>query len=83
VAGAQSLVEETDLLPSDAIKLGNVTNEIQATCNGSTLTLTVNGTEIASVQDTTFTSGDVGLMAGTFDVLGADIHFDNFVVRKP
>ncbi len=83
VGGTQSLVEETDLLPSDAIKQGNVTNQIQATCNGSSLRLVVNGTQIVEVQDTTFTAGDVGLMAGTFDEIGADIHFDNFVVRKP
>jgi hypothetical protein len=35
------------------------------------------------VQDDTFASGDVGLLAGTYDEIGTDIHFDNFVVRAP
>jgi hypothetical protein len=33
--------------------------------------------------DSNFSSGDVGLMAGTFDTGGAQIAFDNFVVSKP
>lgn len=59
------------------------TNRIVASCIGSTLTLSVNGTQLLSVQDSSLTSGDVGLIAGTFDEPGADILFDNFVVRKP
>jgi hypothetical protein len=35
------------------------------------------------VSDSDFASGDVGLLAGTYDEVGTDIHFDNFVVRKP
>ena len=35
------------------------------------------------MQDETFTTGDVGLIAGTFDAAGTDIRFDNFVVSKP
>jgi hypothetical protein len=34
-------------------------------------------------EDSTLTSGDVGLMAGTFSNPGTDILFDNFVVRQP
>ena len=83
VDGTQELIGETDLLPSDAIKLGNVTNQIQAKCVGSNLTLSINGEQIASFDDTTFTSGDVGLFAGTFSEPGTDIHFDNFKVTKP
>lgn len=83
VAGEQVLIGEEELMPSDAIKLGNVTNTIQADCVGSTLTLYANGAQLTSVQDSSFTSGDVGLLAGTFDEPGTDIHFDNFVVRQP
>jgi hypothetical protein len=83
VDGTQELIGETDLLPSDAIKTGNVTNRIQAQCIGRKLTLSVNGEQIASFDDAAFTSGDVGLFAGTFSVAGTDVHFDNFVVKKP
>ena len=83
VDGEQMLIDEEELMPSDAIQLGNVTNTIQADCVGSTLTLYANGTQLTSVEDGTFTSGDVGLLAGTFDESGTDIHFDNFVVRQP
>lgn len=84
VGGSQELIGQDELLPSDAIKQGaEVVNTLRADCVGSTLTLYVNGTQVASVQDATFTTGDVGLMAGTFDTAGTDMLFDNFVVRKP
>jgi hypothetical protein len=34
-------------------------------------------------MDSSFSSGDVGLIAGSFATEGTDIHFDNFVVRQP
>lgn len=83
VDGEQILIGEEELMPSDDIQLGNVTNMIKADCVGSTLALYANGAQLASVQDASFTSGDVGLMAGTFSESGTDIHFDNFVVREP
>jgi hypothetical protein len=81
--GEQLLIGEESMMPDDAIKQGNVTNIIRADCIGSTLTLFVNGTQLVSVQDSSFSSGDAGLLAGTFDTPGTDIHFDNFVVREP
>jgi hypothetical protein len=83
VGGEQLLIGEEELLPSDVIQTGNVTNTIRAECNGPNLTLSANGTQLASASDDTFSSGDVGLLAGTFDASGTDIHFDNFVVRQP
>jgi len=56
---------------------------IKAACVGSQLTLWVNGAKLLTAEDTTFTSGDVGLIAGTFDNGGTDILFDNFVVSRP
>jgi hypothetical protein len=47
------------------------------------LTLYANGTEILSVTDSTFDSGDVGLVAGTGDYIGTDILFDDFLVTQP
>jgi len=72
------------MVPSDKLpKDPHVTYHIKATCIGQVLTLYVNGKKIASTKDGTLTSGDVGLMAGTFDNAGTDILFDNVVVRQP
>jgi len=64
--------------PSDAILQGEATNHIRVSCIGSDLSLSINGREVARVTDTSFTSGDVGLLAGTFANTGVDILFDNF-----
>ena len=40
------------------------------------------GKTVASVDDTTFTTGQVGLFAQSFDQANAEIHFDDFVVTK-
>ncbi len=58
-------------------------NHLAATCQGKTMTFTVNGQPLASFQDGDLTHGDIGLLAGTFDEPGVAIHFDNVVVRKP
>ncbi len=71
------------LQPSDAIRLGSASNHIRADCVGDTLTLTVNGVQLAQVQDTRFPLGDVGLIAGTYATPGTDIRFDDFVVYQP
>ncbi|OGO33911.1 MAG: hypothetical protein A2W35_03725 [Chloroflexi bacterium RBG_16_57_11] len=71
------------LQPSDAIHLGSASNHIRADCVGDTLTLTVNGVQLAQVKDTRFLSGDVGLIAGTYATPGTDIRFDDFVVYQP
>jgi hypothetical protein len=50
---------------------------------GDHLALHVNGELVADVRDGTFTSGDVGLIAGTFEEGGVEIHFDDFLVFEP
>jgi hypothetical protein len=67
----------------EAIKTGSEINAITAGCVGSKLTLTVNGTLITTADDNDLVSGEVGLIAGTYDLPGVDIAFDNFEVRKP
>ncbi len=81
--GTQQLLGADGMNPSDAIYQGQASNRIAAECKGDQLTLWVNGTQLFSTQDTDFTSGDVGLMAGTFDTPGTDISFDNFIVTQP
>jgi hypothetical protein len=82
-SGVQILIGETSMQTSDKIRRGEQINHIRADCVGSTLTLYVNGEKIQSVNDSDFTSGGVGLIAGAFDTPGTDIKFDNFTVLKP
>ena len=79
----QVISTDGELQPFDAIRHGSATNHIQAECFGSLLTLYVNGVMLTSVSDTTLTSGDVGLLASTYDEAGVDILFDNFIVTMP
>jgi hypothetical protein len=79
----QELIGMDAMQPSEAIQQGEATNTIRADCVGSSLSLFVNGQKLDEVQDSEFSSGDVGLIAGSFDTPGTDIHFDNFSVTKP
>lgn len=77
-------VIQMDLMEySSVINQGNNTNHIRADCIGDHLSLYVNGQLLTQSRDSDFSSGDVGLIAGTFDTPGTDILFDNFVVTKP
>jgi len=82
-AGITSLLSSTEMLPHEAILTGNQINRIRADCAGNALSLHVNNVMVTSVNDDDFTSGDVGILAGSFDKPGSDIYFDNFVVYKP
>ncbi|GAB4579645.1 MAG: hypothetical protein Fur0022_23830 [Anaerolineales bacterium] len=77
-----SLTEET-FLPTDYVNQGNALNHLRADCIGNTLTLYINEQLIASYTDSSFSSGDVGIMVGSYNTSGADILFDNFVVYQP
>jgi hypothetical protein len=68
---------------SEAIHTGTQSNRIRLECVGSSLTLYANGTLLRQVQDSSLTSGDVGLYAGTFEEAGTDVLFDNFVITQP
>jgi hypothetical protein len=70
-----------DWAESDVINQGNASNHIRAVCNGSVLELAVNGESLAQISDSTFTEGDVALVAGSFEEDEAtEISFDNLVV---
>lgn len=81
--GEQMLIGMDSLLPSDAIHTGTATNIIRAECVDNRLTLFANGVQLGEATDDSFKDGDVGLVAGTYNDIGVDILFDNFVVRKP
>ncbi|MBN2044111.1 MAG: hypothetical protein JW757_03745 [Anaerolineales bacterium] len=73
----------TDWAQVSAINTGNAANNLRAECIGNQISLYVNGTLAVSVVDSDLTSGDAGLMAGTFEQTSTEVLFDNFVVRKP
>jgi hypothetical protein len=83
VDGEQELVGLENMEYSEAVNQGNNSNKLRADCIGQHLILYINGQELIDVTDSQYSSGDVGLIAGTFDIAGTEIQFDNFVVRKP
>lgn len=83
VNGEQMIIGTENMPESDAIKLGNTTNHLRAECVGNKLSMYANGVKLDEFEDTDFTSGDVGLIAGTYDTPGTEIRFDNFKVLKP
>jgi hypothetical protein len=68
---------------SDIIKMGQEQNHIRAECNGQTLTLIVNGTQLLQTNDADFTEGGIGLIAGTFGDPETEVRFDDLLVLKP
>ena len=58
-------------------------NHIRAWCVGDTLRLDVNGRTLAQVQDSDFLSGEIGMIAGSYDESGVEIQFDHFTVYSP
>lgn len=83
IDGVQELIGLENMDYSDTINQGNSSNKLRADCNGKNLALFINGQKLLDVTDSQYSSGDVGLIAGTFDVPGTEIQFDNFIVRKP
>ena len=75
---AELLYGEMQLANFDA----NV-NHLAASCIGETLALYVNGEFIVSVEDSSLSSGDVGLVVGTYDQPPVTVRFDNFIAYTP
>jgi len=77
------LIGTTSMLESDPVIHGVAVNHLRFDCVGSSLTLYVNGSAVSQQSDADYTTGNVGLVAGTFGTPGTDILFDNFFVYKP
>ena len=82
IGGQTLLLGQTEMQPTEFIQRDAV-NHLRADCIGDTLTFYVNYNQIASVQDTDFANGDVGLLAGAFTEPGVDVLFDHFMVLQP
>ena len=82
--GSNPILTGMDIMErSEAIHQDGQSNHLRADCVGSTLTLYINGEEAISVEDGEFKSGEVGLIASTYEIPDIEILFDNFVVRQP
>jgi hypothetical protein len=68
---------------SPAIRTDRQTNRVLAVCQADELALHVNGELLEMVIDDTYTSGDVGIGAGTGAQGDVRVQFDNFLVTKP
>ncbi len=79
--GTSKYLTAEKMQSTDAVTSG--VNHLRADCVGSTLTFYINGQKVSSATDSTFTSGDVGVMVGTFDEPNVGVTFDNFAVYKP
>jgi hypothetical protein len=65
------------------IRTGDTTNYIRVDCIQQNLSLSVNGKLLTTVTDSDLKEGNVGLIAGTWDIAGTDVLFENFKVERP
>ncbi len=68
--------------PSDAVRQGTAVNHLRVECEGSHFSFLVNNRLLCEVDDQTYASGDIGLVAGTFDEAGVVVHFDDVRVSR-
>jgi hypothetical protein len=78
-----SLIGVEQLKYNDRIKPDQTDYRLRADCVGDTLKLYMDEFLLLKVQDSDFSSGDVGLLAGAYSTPGVDFLFDNFEVRQP
>jgi hypothetical protein len=82
IGGQAILLGQESMLQSELIMAEDM-NHLRADCVGNILTFYVNFTQVASVQDNDFPTGDVGILAGAFNEPDVDVLFQNFVVIQP
>lgn len=66
---------------SDDIPKKAASYRLGADCGDNSLTLYVDGKQIASAKDSTFAKGDVGLFVSTQKTKNVEVRFDDFVVK--
>jgi len=81
--GGPDILDENTLDPNTINPTGPT--HIQGICDGSTLTLVLNGVALMQVDDSTYTSGGAGLIVrtGNSGTGGIDVSFNQFVIRGP
>jgi len=70
---------------STAINLGKATNEYTAICDGTTLSLYINGVKATSFEEHTYAlrKGLVGIGVSAYQVLPVIVEFDKVSISKP
>ncbi len=58
-------------------------HQMTISCIGTELSLFIDGNLMAKVNDSELSTGDVGLISGTYDSVPVVLEFDNFVVYTP
>lgn len=82
-AGDTLLTNDGQWGTSSLIAADALSYRIGADCGNNTLTLYVDGQQIDSVSDSTYTSGNVGVFAWSGEELnGTNVSFDDFVLTK-
>lgn len=71
------------MAPPEIVRRGEEINRVWATCFGEHLSLYANGIILVEAWDSSYTSGDIGLVAGTRDREGIEVIFDNFAAYEP
>ncbi|MFP4394724.1 MAG: family 16 glycoside hydrolase [Anaerolineales bacterium] len=70
----------SDWTASEAVHQGAATNHLEIAAQGANFTFSVNGEQVAQVEDDALRRGDVGLYAGAFGEGGVVIAFDDLTV---
>jgi hypothetical protein len=81
--GIELLLSADTMQPSDSIRKGQNSNHVRAECIGDQLALYVNDTMVSDASDDSWSEGDIGLFAGSYDEPGTEVIFDNYSVIKP
>lgn len=81
--GIYELINSDSMEFAASINQGKSINYLEATCQGNELSFDINGVNQFLIKDNRFSSGDVGLIAGSFEEPGVDIFFDNLTVFQP
>ena len=81
--GQRTLLTGDALLPSDMILQGLTSNHLRGDCIGNRLSLYINGALVNEAVLEEPTTGDVGVIVGTYGTPGAEIQFDNFTITNP
>lgn len=81
--GIFSMLSGLTLEYNQAIRQGENQNHLRADCIDQSLSLWVNDLKSLQVIDANFSSGEIGLTAGSYETAGVDVYFDNFSVSRP
>lgn len=82
MGGQTVLLGQSEMQRSEMIQVDTV-NHLRADCIGDSLVFYINYNLVAGAQDSDLSTGDVGVLAGSFAQPGVDVLFDDFVVMQP